>query len=152
MNCDVPRTSGHMDVLGVSKGDEDVLGVSKGDEDPRNRPKGVQNVSERVCKCSTGRSPEDSPKGGRNDRGSPSGEAHASGASGRIEDVGKRPRKLRNTSEHVRECSERKNKKKFTRGSSRQARGPGQRMTHDDSDRSHDQLSLVLRLVQDVKQ
>ena len=96
-SCDVGRTSGHTD----------VPGVSNGDEDPRNRPKGAQNASEREREHSTGRSPEDSPEGGRNDRGDPSGEAHASRASARIEDVRDSPRKLPKASKRISKRSER---------------------------------------------
>ena len=83
--------------------------VPYGDEDPRNRPKPAQNTSERERECSIGRNPEYSPEEGRDNRGDPSGHAHTSGVPGRIEDVGKRPRKLRNASKHVRKRSERRN-------------------------------------------
>ena len=87
----------------------DLLGPSNGDEDPRNRPKGPLNTSERERERSKGRSREDLPGGGvRDDRGDPSGEAHVLGASGCAEDVGKWPRKLRNASKRIRECSERR--------------------------------------------
>ena len=86
----------------------DPSGVSKGDEDPRNRPKVAQNASECEREHSKGRTRQNSPKGGRDDPGDPGGEAHALGASGRIEDVGKRPRKLRNASKCAGERLERK--------------------------------------------
>ena len=97
-SCEVGRTSGHTD----------VLGVSEGDEDPRNRPKSALNAIEHGRGRLERKDGENSPEGGRDDRGDPSGEAHASGASACIEDVWKRPKKLRNTSERVRERSERK--------------------------------------------
>ena len=73
--------------VGPTSAEADVQGVSEGDGDPRNRPKTAQSASERERERSEGRSPDDSPEGRRGDRGDPSGEAHASGASGRIEDV-----------------------------------------------------------------
>ena len=97
-SCEVGRTSSHAD----------VTGVSEGDVDPRNRPNAVWNASARERECSEERSPEDSPEGGRDDRGNPSGEAHASRASARIEDVRKRPKMLWNMSKRIRKRSERK--------------------------------------------
>ena len=88
---EVGRTSGHTD----------TTGVSEGDEDPRNRPKTAQNASERERERSKGRSQNDSPEGARAELGDPSGEAHVSGVPGHIEDVRKRPRKLRNASKRL---------------------------------------------------
>ena len=93
---------------GPTAGETDVSGLPGGDEDPRNRPKAAQNTSERERERSGGRSPEDSPEGGRDDRGDPRGKAHTSGVPGRIEDVGKWPRKLRKASKRVSERSERR--------------------------------------------
>ena len=94
--------------VGPTSAEADMPGVSKGDEDPRNRPKGAQNASERARERSKRRPRKHLPEGGRNDRGDPSGEAYASGASGRIEDVWKRPRELQSASKRVGERSKKK--------------------------------------------
>ena len=103
---------GEWDVLascnvGLTRVEAYATGVPDGDEDPRNRPKGPQNASERERARPKGRNQRNPPEGGLDDQGDPSGEAHASGASGHIEDGGKWPRKLQNASERVRERSER---------------------------------------------
>ena len=110
--------------VGRTGGDTDGSGVSEGDGDPRNRPKTAQSASERERERLEGRSPDDSPEGGRNDRGDPSGEAHASGASGRIEDVWKWPRKLRKASKRVSEHSERRTRVDSPR-SAKESEDPG---------------------------
>ena len=109
---------------GPTAGETDVSGPSVGDEDPRNRPKAVRNASERERKRSKGRSREDSPEGGQDDRGDLSGEAHASGVSRRIKDARKRLRKLQNASKRVRKRSERKGQGNSPRRGTRRTRQP----------------------------
>ena len=96
-SCDTGPTAGEMD----------ASGVSEGNEDPRNRPNVAQNTSECERERSKGRSPNDSPEEGRDDRGNPNGEAHTSGASGHIEDVKTWPRRLRDASERISKRPER---------------------------------------------
>ena len=79
---------------GPTAGETDVPGLPGGDEDPRNRPKGAQNASERQQEHSEHKEEETSPKGARAELGDPGSKAHASGVSGCIKDVRKRPKKL----------------------------------------------------------
>ena len=82
-----------------------VSGPSTGNEDPRKRPKAVQDMSECVGERLEHGEEENSPSRARVGLDHPRDSADASAASRSVEDVGKRPRKLREASKRVRKCS-----------------------------------------------
>ena len=94
-------TSASFDIR-LTSTETNASGASRHDEDARNRPKAAQNASERERGRPNGRTREYSPEGGRDDRGDPRGEAHASPVPGSIEDIGKRPKKPKNALERIR--------------------------------------------------
>ena len=110
---------------GPTAGETDVSGLPGGDEDPWNRPKGAQNTSECQRERSEHKEEETSPTGARAELGDLGSKAHAPGASGCIEDIGKWLRKLHKASKHVRECSQRKGQRDSPRRTPGKPDDPG---------------------------
>ena len=103
-------TSASFDI-GLTSAETNMSGVPGGVEDARKRPRKLRHASERERERPNGRTREYSPEGGRDDRGDPRGEAHASPVSGSVQDVRNMPMKLHQASKRVRERSEPKEEK-----------------------------------------
>jgi hypothetical protein len=99
-SCDVERT--------ISQAD--ASGAPEDDGDDRERPTKLQTTLERVRESSERKGRDDSPREARVEQNDPDSEADASAASGSVEDVQKKPKNLRNASEHERKCSKRRSR------------------------------------------
>ena len=89
--------------VGHTRAEANTSGPSEDDEDARDRLKKLVNMSDRISEGSKRRGRKDSPKGAQDEPDDPGDNVDASTASWSIEDVGKRPKKLRKMSERVSE-------------------------------------------------
>ena len=91
--------------------DADATGVCSRVEDNGKRQKNLENASERIDEPLEQKDEGDSPEGALDELDAPGDKADASPASGRVEDDGERPMRLRNASERISQRSKRRSQK-----------------------------------------
>jgi hypothetical protein len=108
--CQVPQNKTSCDVERV-RGEADASEAPERVEDDCERPRKLPNTSERINEHSERKRREDLPERTKVESGDPESEADVSAASGSIEEVQKKSKKLQNTLEQVHERSKRKGRK-----------------------------------------